>query len=151
MFADPVVASMTMLLLCFFGMIVMFVFLARTLSNQSGEMREAFRKQQIFLADLERQFMEMSFTLRKMQGEEGAGGQIAGDATLLGRKDDLLSMLDAAAATKGGLGDDLLPPPAVSRPLAEEYDPAKDPHLFEDPLLSDTSPRIRRPHKRDGR
>lgn len=143
MFSDPFVAVMAMLILCFFGILVMFVFVIRSLSSQAEEMRESFRKQQMFLADLESQFMEMSFTLRRLQEgaapQEGNAGPGGGELPILRQDDELLSMLEAAAKkTQPGPGydDHLLPPPAVARPLAEEYDPLTDPHLFEDSLLA---------------
>lgn len=142
MFADPIVAVMAMLILCFSGMIIMFVFVVRSLSRQNEEMRESFRKQQMFLTDLERQFMDMSFLLRRMQESEQAGAgkePPSSEQPLLRQDDDLLAMLEAAAKKKQdstlGFDDHLLPPPSVQRPLAEEYDPTTDPNLFEDSLL----------------
>lgn len=162
MFSDPATAVMAMLMLCFGGMIIMFVFLIRAHAASGDELREALRKQQMLLADVERQLMEMSFVLRRLSGSEDSrtasvsrpsaprsaadtsGGRTdggvnaarkAGTGNAGIRSDqDLSSMLEAASRSgaKLDLGGDLLPPPSVSRPLAEEYDPASDPHLFED-------------------
>ena len=165
MFSDPATAVMAMIMLCFGGMIVMFVFLIRSNAANSDELREALRKQQMLLADLERQLMETSFALRRLSGAEdsrtasvtrpsspgtplpgspSSGSSGAGTSGPSGRAasgnagarsdEDLSSMLEAASKSGGklDLGSDLLPPPSVSRPLAEEYDPANDPHLFED-------------------
>lgn len=145
MFSDPNVAVMAMIMLCFAGMIIMFIFVIRVFSSQGAEMREAFRKQQMYLSDLERQVQEISFALRSAVEGEGSLKSVSSlaspPAETLPRSDqELMSMLDAATRNKPGqtldLGDALLSPPSVSRPLSEEYDPAKDPHLFEDSVLS---------------
>lgn len=124
MFADPLIASMTMQILCFFGMVVIFIFIARALSAMSAEMREAFRKQQMFLSDLERQILDLNFAARRQAGEDteqtapGAGG------------DDLLSLLENAARNGSPLPLDGGGQGKVK--AADEYDPAKDPDLFDD-------------------
>ena len=144
MFQDPLTTVMAMLLLCFMGVLVMFLFFVRSLSSQAAETRESFRKQQLSLADIERQLMDLSFALRKLQGgdaapSEAAAAGTAGNLTSM-RQEDLMSLLETASQRKGAslrFDDQLLPPPAASRPIAEEYDPAKDPHLFEESLLPD--------------
>lgn len=146
MFQDPLTTVMAMLLLCFMGILVMFLFFVRSLSSQAAEMRESFRKQQLSLADIERQLMDLSFSLRKLQGGDGAPSEAnavgtAGNLTSM-RQEDLMSLLETASQRKGAplrFDDQLLPPPVTSRPIAEEYDPAKDPHLFEDSLLPDSA------------
>ena len=53
-----------------------------------------------------------------------------------------MSLLEVASQKKGDplrFDDQLLPPSAGSRPIAEEYDPATDPHLFEDSLLPEAA------------
>lgn len=137
MFSDPNTAIMAMIMLCFAGMIVMFIFIIRSHVSHSEELREALRKQQLVMADLERQVMEMSFAIRRLSGlEDSQNASVTRPSSVRAVKsdEDLSSMLEAAA--RGGrkleLGDDLLAPPSVSRPLAEEYDPANDPHLFDD-------------------
>ena len=55
MFQDPFTTGMVMLLLCFMGILLMFLYFIRSLSSQAAEMRESFRKQQLSLADIERQ------------------------------------------------------------------------------------------------
>ena len=154
MFQDPLTTVMAMLLLCFMGILVMFLFFIRSLSSQAAEMRESFRKQQLSLADIERQLMDMSFTLRKLQGGEGeaapadaASSGLTSQAVQGGgltslRQEDLMSLLENASQRKGAplrFDDQLLPPPSVSRPIAEEYDQTNDPHLFEDSLLPEPS------------
>lgn len=120
MFADPLTASMTMQILCFFGMVVIFVFIARSLSAMSAEMREAFRKQQLFLSDLERQILDLNFTARRLSGEE-AEQNAPGSGS-----DDLLSLLENAARNGASL------PLDGGGKALDEYDPAKDPDLFDD-------------------
>lgn len=154
MFSDPVTAVMAMIMLCFGGMIVMFVFIIRSGAAHSDELREAFRKQQMVLADLERQVMEMNFALRRLSGADegqassGVRQAATGSASRLSAaraEDDLSSMLEAASKSgrKLDLGDTLLTPPSVARPLSEEYDPVTDPHLFDDAFGSRTSRRQR--------
>ncbi|MDR1946977.1 MAG: hypothetical protein LBQ51_07415 [Desulfovibrio sp.] len=141
MFSDPVAATMVMQILFFIGMVVMFFFLARAMSAQGEETREALRKQQMYLADLERQLMDMSFLLRRMQGgEENIPAADPGrlhELPLTGQRDALLSMparkSGITAAASDGL---LLQPPLVSRPSVENYDPENDPYLFEDDGLA---------------
>lgn len=144
MFSDPVTAVMTMIMLCFGGMIIMFVFFVRSGAVYSEELREALRKQQMVLADLERQIMEMNFALRRLSGAEdsrtasvtrpsSSAASSAAGADAVRSDGELASMLDAA--TKSGkkleLGSAPAPSPSASRSSAAEYDPASDPNLFE--------------------
>jgi hypothetical protein len=139
MFSDPLVAVMAMLILCFSGILVMFIFVIRSLVGQRDEMREAFRKQQMFMADLERQFMDMSFLLRNIQGREetqvpGPGIQSSYDMPLPRDDDDLLSTLESTGRQKNPplYSDLLLPASPKTRAPIDDYDPASDPHLFDD-------------------
>ena len=146
MFSDPLIAVMTMLILFFAGMVLMFLHLLRVLGVQREEFREGMRKQQMFLSDVEQQLQQLGFSLRTGQ-ENGDPGRVpgaapprpAGDIPLLRQEDPLLSMLEGSArmhAAPAAFDDHLLPPPPVSRPAVEEYDPATDPNLFEDAFLS---------------
>lgn len=72
MFNDSLISLMIMLLLCFMGMLVMFLFVIRSLSVQTAALREGFARQQSTLADLEQQIMDMNFALRRMQRDSGA-------------------------------------------------------------------------------
>lgn len=177
MFSDPMVAVMTMLLLFFAGMVLMFVFFTRSLASLREELRESLRKQQMFLTDVEQQFMQISFSLRTLH-EGGSAGKTTqassssvsspaslrtpGDIPLLRQEDPLLSMLEATArknAAAPGFDDQLLPPSPKSKPqmsnqaanarLANDYDPLNDPHLFEDAFLAGPGSRTDRP-KRGG-
>ncbi|MDR0826884.1 MAG: hypothetical protein LBN33_03275 [Desulfovibrio sp.] len=145
MFADSFMATMAIQILFFVGLLVVFFSLARGMSAHGEETREALRKQQMYLADLEKQLMEMNFVLRRLQGgeeeprETSETGGAAREIPVLKSRDELLSMLEKAAQTSKGtspIGDLLLPPPTVARPLAEEYDPSSDPHLFDDSILT---------------
>ena len=150
MFSDPLVAVMAMLILCFSGMLVMFLFVIRSLVGQRDEMREAFRKQQMFMADLEHQFMEMSFVLRNSKGREeaqdpGPGKKSSFEASLPREDDDLMSMLESSGRPKSpapACNNLLLPPPKRATATVDDYDPATDPHLFEDSFSpgADSSP-----------
>lgn len=140
MFSDPVTAVMTMLMLCFGGMIIMFVFFVRSGAAYSEELREALRKQQMVLADLERQIMEMNFALRRLSGAEDSRtasvtrpSSSAAGADAVRSDGDLASMLAAAAKSgkKLELGNEPAPSPSAARFAAAEYDPASDPDLFE--------------------
>ncbi len=99
MFSEPLVALMVMLLLCFIGMLVMFLYVLRSLSSMSLAFREGLRRQENVMADLERQLMDMSFTLRHSLG------RTVGDT---GGEQDVLSP---------GNGD--------LRPLFERMDPTE--------------------------
>jgi hypothetical protein len=141
MFSDPLTAVMAMLILCFSGILVMFLFVIRSLVGQRAEMREAFRKQQLFLADLERQFMDLSFLLRNLQGKENAKDFGPGETSLLREDDDLMSVLESSGRRKNPapMYDDLqLAPSTRARTTVNDYDPATDPHLFEDSFSSET-------------
>ncbi len=118
MFQDPLVAVMVMLLLCFAGMMLMFIFVIRSAASQAEEGREAFRKQQLFLSDLERQLMIIAATLRRLEQEKNGISEKDAEQSsseflpILRGEDPLLSMLEAAA----------------SRPEAKPVPPAQEPH-----------------------
>jgi hypothetical protein len=136
MFTDPLAMTMAMQMLFFVGLIVVFFFLARAMAAQGEETRESLRKQQMFLADLERQFMEMSFLLRQRQGSKEGDPPVdrvrtRDDLAPAGQKDGFLPMPSRKAGDRAS-DDLLLPPPIPSRAPAENYDPEKDPFLFDD-------------------
>ena len=163
MFSDPLVAVMTMLILFFAGMVVMVLFLARTIASLREDVQESMRKQQMYLSDMEQQLLQINFTLRPPQGGGDAGKASAaqkppGDIPLLRQEDPLLSMLEATARKKTAspefedqllpppskrknaasleFDDQLLPPPPKGWPQTGEYDPANDPNLFDEAFLS---------------
>ena len=82
MFNDSLISLMIMLLLCFMGMLVMFLFVIRSLSVQTASLREGFARQQSTLADLEQQIMDMNFALRRMQKNSGFEGVPEGAGAL---------------------------------------------------------------------
>jgi len=144
MFSDPLVAAMTMLMLFFIGMVIMFLSLARTIASLQEEFRESMRKQQMYLSDVEQQLMQISFTLRTLQ--EGVdvvktlpGKKPLGENPILRQDDPLLSMLEATArknVAASSFEDQLLPPPSKGRSAVEDYDPANDPNFFDDAFLA---------------
>ena len=69
MFHDSMVALMVMLLLCFFGMLVMFLFVIRSHSVMTATLKEGQRQQQLALSDIERQLMDISFQFREGRGK----------------------------------------------------------------------------------
>jgi len=148
MFSDPLVAVMTMLMLFFAGVAILFFSLARTLAALREDIHESMRKQHMYLSDMEQQLMQISFALRALQEGGAAAGassgqKFTGENPVLRQDDPLRSMLEATArknAATPGFEDQLLPPQSPpsskARPDADAYDPAKDPHLFDDDFLT---------------
>lgn len=136
MFSDPATALMAMIMLCFGGMIIMFVFMIKSNATRADMLREALLKQQMVLADLEHQVMEMNFALRHSYGaENGQASTTSHHLRAVAKGEvDLAAILDAAAknSQKLDLGNGLLPEPAISRPLVEEFDPEFDSRLLEE-------------------
>jgi hypothetical protein len=94
MFDDPQISLMIMLLLCFLGMLVMFLFVIRSLSSQAATLREGFNRQQSTLADMEQQLMDMNFALRRPQKEaDSAIGQVRTEQAPI--PDDLRELFDS--------------------------------------------------------
>jgi len=144
MFSDPLVAVMTMLMLFFAGVAILFFSLARTLAALREDIHDSMRKQHMYLSDMEQQLMQISFALRALQegGSAGKALQVQknpGENPILRQEDPLLSMLEATVrknAATPGFEDQLLPPSSKDRPNAEAYDPARDPRLFDDDFLT---------------
>jgi len=145
MFSDPLVAVMTMLMLFFVGVAILFFSLVRMLAALREDIHESMRKQHMYLSDMEQQLMQISFALRALQDGSDAskashGQKHPGENPILRQEDPLLSMLEATArknAATPGFEDQLLPPPPPKgRPNMGDYDPAKDPRLFDDDFLS---------------
>jgi hypothetical protein len=98
----------------------------------------------MYLADLERQLMDMSFLLRRRPGGEegGPSGETAGpvrdELSPVGHRNDFLSMPSGRSGGRSGISDDLLLPPPIlsSGARSESYDPEKDPFLFDDGFIS---------------
>ena len=144
MFSDPLVAVMAMLLLFFAGMVLMFAFFTRSLTALREDLRESMRKQQMFLSDVEQQFMRIEYRLRVLPeggdaGKSPSALQKPDDISLLRQEDPLLSMLENTArkaASAPGFDDQLLSVPSRKNAPARDYDPANDPGLFEDAFLA---------------
>lgn len=95
---------MAMLFLYFAGMLVMFVFVIRSLASQGDERRDAFRKQQLMLGDLERQLIDMKVMLRRLapdHEDEADAAERDSGLPLLKGEDPLESMLEAALGKEG--------------------------------------------------
>ena len=141
MFSDPLMSLMGMLLLCFMGMLVMFLFVMRSLAAQTSEMQEAFEQQQGTLADIERQLMDVKFSLRQKTGEEGGQGSAA-DAgqmqlPLMQQGPDLMSMLDSMSKDNPGKPLFFSGMPGNDSPAPRKKEDEDDSRLFEEELLSD--------------
>jgi hypothetical protein len=75
MFADPVSNLMLIVLLFFAGLLVMFVFILRSLEMAAQNQNEARRQLAVSLTDIERKVAELSFALRDkglIEIEDGA-------------------------------------------------------------------------------
>lgn len=70
MLENSITALMLMLLLCFIGMLVMFLFVIRSNTLLSESIKEAMRQQRQALHDIERQLLELSFTVNKAEVKE---------------------------------------------------------------------------------
>lgn len=70
MAGNSMVALMLMLLLCFIGMLVMFLFVIRSNTVLSDSIKEATRQQRQTFNDIERQLLELSFTVNKVEVKE---------------------------------------------------------------------------------
>lgn len=114
MFDNALISLMFMVMLCFVGMLVMFLFVIRSLTAQANTVREYQRQQQTALADLERMIMDISFSLRQNRpgqppSTEQALGMPAGADT-----SDLMSFLQTDGVAR--LGQQF--PPASAPPAA---------------------------------
>lgn len=110
MFDNTMISLMFMVMLCFVGMLVMFLFVIRSLTAHASTVREYQRQQQTALADLERMIMDISFSLRQSRpgqpsSTEEALGMPAGADT-----SDLMRFLQADGVAR--LGQQFPPPTA---------------------------------------
>ena len=114
MFDNAMVSLMFMLMLCFVGMLVMFLFVIRSLTAHTAAVREYQRQQQTALADLERMVMDISFSLRQNRvGQPLAAEQPLGAGANMDAS-DLMSFLQNDGVAR--LGQQF--PPATAPPLA---------------------------------
>lgn len=70
MFENSMVALMIMLLLCFVGMLVMFLFVIKSNTVLTNSVKELLKQQQLALGDIERHLLEISYKLRDESDEE---------------------------------------------------------------------------------
>ena len=132
MFEDSMVTLMVMLLLCFVGMLVMFLFVIRSNTVLDASIKESTRQMQAHLADIERQLMEINYTSRNsgkapspaMEGDiSSLLGSIGETSEALRRSknfsDDFASSFSGQRAGSSSLGDDGLP----NLSLAAEFGP----------------------------
>ena len=92
MFADSMITLMVMLLLCFIGMLVMFLFVIRSNTIIETSLKEMTRQTQAHLADIERQLMEINYTNRN-------SGKTATSAI----EEDISSLLGSIGETSDAL------------------------------------------------
>lgn len=99
MFSNPLVALMVMLMLCFAGMLIMFLFVIRFLNTLAQTVREQNRRQQALLTDIENTVMEMNFSLQRLL-EKPRG---KGNSNSLSQQDaevDLTELMETLSARK---------------------------------------------------
>ena len=92
MFADSMITLMIMLLLCFIGMLVMFLFVIRSNTVIETSLKEMTRQTQAHLADIERQLMEINYSNRN-------SGKTASTAM----EEDISSLLGSISETSDAL------------------------------------------------
>ena len=96
MFADSFSALMALIILNFAGMLVMFLFLLRSMDAVQRGIHDLRAQMQLRMTDCEHQIAELNFTLRKREG-----GQLPENdplPPLLRNDDDLREMLETSAA-----------------------------------------------------
>lgn len=132
MFHDSSIAVMAMMLLCFSGMLLMFVFIVRAVSSLNEAQKESFHKQQLYLAQIEQQCIDLKGSLqglrKKMKDEEKQEEDL-----LLRMKDPLESMLEATVSHNASLPEEDRSPAMRSLAFLSEDD--------EENILSKPSPR----------
>ncbi len=92
MFEDSMVALMFMQFLSFAGILVMFLFIIRSLGAHTTALQEQNRQTQAALADLERQLMDATFQLKLLTKP---GTEKRPEAPFDGGTTDLRVLLDA--------------------------------------------------------
>lgn len=84
MFANSMIALMFMVVLFFVGMLAMFLFLIRAITDNAEAVRDYHRQQQEMFLDLERSVREISFAMRQDRSRQANGDEIlGGDASSL--------------------------------------------------------------------
>ncbi len=109
MFSDPLVALMLMVMLCFIGMLVMFLFVIRATTNHSQGLRESERRTSLALAEIERQLLDLSFALRQ-RGASDKSNSASSSNSIPGLESDadlgtLLASISSDGAPHGPMPD----------------------------------------------
>lgn len=97
MFADPVSNLMLIILLFFAGLLVMFIFILRSLEMSAQNHEETRRQLSISLSDLERKVAELAFAMRDkgLIDPENMPDSLSGGRQASGQDlDDLTSLFD---------------------------------------------------------
>lgn len=120
MFEDPMISLRVMILLCFMGMLVMFLFVIRSLAAQTAALKDSFTRQQSAMADMEQQIMDMNFVVRQMsKGTSPAAGtaeQTGQSLNIPANLDELFNTSESAKTPE--------PPVTVAVPVSGK--PEKD-------------------------
>ena len=104
MFQDSLIAVMAMMLLCFSGMLLMFVFMVRAITALADAQKESFHRQQLYLAQLEQQCIDLKAMLQSSMNKTPAAEQDAAHSSrLLRAQDPLESMLEETASKFDGM------------------------------------------------
>lgn len=106
---------MVMIMLCFAGMLIMFLFVIRSLGTLSQSLKETERRQQAVLTDIENTVMEIHFSMQRFEDPPGHGDTSAIPG--LEGKTDLNALMDTL--TRRDMPD--------TRPPGEEEIPAGPP------------------------
>ena len=114
MFSDPLVALMLMVMLCFIGMLVMFLFVIRATTNHSHGLRESERRVSLALSEIERQLLDLSYALRQRETGGKTGGSSSSDS-IPGLETDadlgaLLANISSEDVAQGPMADQHLIP-----------------------------------------
>ena len=117
MFEDSMITLMVMLLLCFVGMLIMFLFVIRSNTAIEASLKEMTRQVQAHLADIERQLMEINYANRS-QGKTTSASVDDDISSLLGSIGDKNSALRGTHDLSNSFGGDFSG--QRTRGLAEE-------------------------------
>jgi hypothetical protein len=79
MFADPFSNLMLVMLLFFGGLLIMFIFMMRSLDNNWRNQEETRRQMDLSLSDLGRKIDELLYCVRRESGLEGGAKPLPGD------------------------------------------------------------------------
>lgn len=109
MFDDPFSTLMAMFFLCFIGMLIMFLFVIKSLSDVSASLRDVVRKQSLGFAELEQHLMEISFAKRGEIPQNNVPLATASDAPEVMTDSDLSALLTSISDSRMAASESLLP------------------------------------------